>query len=149
MLIGTISCLSVLAAVLLCVGTGAFCNLHWLWMLPTGLLGSFILLAGLAFAILLIACAVVDPDKQYEKDSHTDIEGDVPFQIASCYGQRGNQGCHTEDQHGVEYIGSDDVAYGHVRLALECRQETYHHFRGGCTNAHDGQSDIHYDCITA
>ena len=69
MLIGTISCLSVLAAVLLCVGTGAFCNLHWLWMLPTGLLGSFILLAGLAFAILLIACAVVDPDKQYEKDS--------------------------------------------------------------------------------
>lgn len=69
MLLGVISCISVLTAVVLCLCTGAFATLHWLWLLPAGLLGSFILLAGLAFAILLIACAVVDPDKPQEKDS--------------------------------------------------------------------------------
>lgn len=69
MLIGTITVLSVLASVLLCAGTGAFGSLAWLWLLPVSFLGGFILLAAIAFAILLIACAVVDPDKPQEKDS--------------------------------------------------------------------------------
>lgn len=69
MLIGIITALSVLAAVLLCAGTGAFGSLAWLWMLPAGVAGGFLLLAAAAFAVLLIACAVVDPDKPQENDS--------------------------------------------------------------------------------
>lgn len=69
MLIGTITVLSVLASVLLCAGTGAFGSLAWLWLLPAGFAGGFVLLAAVAFAILLIACAVVDPDKPQENDS--------------------------------------------------------------------------------
>ena len=69
MLIGVITVLSVLTAAGLCAGTGAFESLAWLWVLPAGFLGSFLLLAGAAFGILLLACAVVDPDKQEENDS--------------------------------------------------------------------------------
>lgn len=69
MLIGVISCLSLIAAVSVCLGTGAFLTLNWLWLLPVSLLGSFLLLTGLAFGFLLLACAVVDPDKPREKDS--------------------------------------------------------------------------------
>ena len=69
MLIGVISAVSVIGAVILCVGTGAFESLHWLWMLPSVFAGGFILQAGVVFGILLIACAVVDPDKPQEKDS--------------------------------------------------------------------------------
>ena len=69
MLIGVIAVLSALAAAGLCAGTDAFQSLAWLWMLPAGFLGSFLLLAAAAFGILLLACAVVDPDKQEENDS--------------------------------------------------------------------------------
>lgn len=69
MLIGVISCLSLIAAVSVCLGAGAFLTLNWLWLLPVSLLGSFLLLVGLAFGFLLLACAVVDPDKPREKDS--------------------------------------------------------------------------------
>ena len=69
MLIGIISVLSVLLAVMLCVGTGAFVSFAWLWLLPVGLLGVFLVLVLAAFVFLLLACAVVDPDKPQEKDS--------------------------------------------------------------------------------
>ena len=69
MLIGVISGLSVFAAVALCVATDAFLNLHWLWLLPAGLVGSFLLLVGLGFAFLLIVCACIDPEKPREKDT--------------------------------------------------------------------------------
>lgn len=69
MLIGIMIALSLLASTALCAGTGAFDTLSFLWVLPIGFLGSFLLLAGVVFAVILIACALVDPDKPREKDS--------------------------------------------------------------------------------
>lgn len=69
MLIGIIMVLSLAAAVGICLATGAFAGLMWLWVLPVSLLGSFLVLVLLAFLFLLAACAVVDPDKPQEKDS--------------------------------------------------------------------------------
>jgi 1-acyl-sn-glycerol-3-phosphate acyltransferase len=69
MLIFVLSCLSALGAVLLCLSADAFSNLHWLWVLPAGLVGSFVLLLGLAFAFLLMVCAWIDPEKTRDQDS--------------------------------------------------------------------------------
>lgn len=69
MLVGIICALSVAASVALCVGTGAFLNLHWIWLLPTGCLGSFLLLAAGVFGIFVLICACIDPEKQRDEDS--------------------------------------------------------------------------------
>jgi 1-acyl-sn-glycerol-3-phosphate acyltransferase len=69
MLIGVIFVLSVGAAMALCAGTGAFANLHWLWLLPAGCLGSFLLLAAIVFGIFVLICARIDPEKQRDEDS--------------------------------------------------------------------------------
>lgn len=69
MLIGIISALSAVAAVLTCVGTEAFASAQWLWMLPVSFIGGFLSCAVLVFLFLLAVCAVVDPDKQQEEDS--------------------------------------------------------------------------------
>ena len=31
-------------------------------------------------------------------------------------------------EFGVEYIGTDNITYCHVRLTLECREKAYNHF---------------------
>lgn len=69
MLFGIITVLSGLAAVLLCAGTGAFESLVWLWLLPVGFAGGFLLLAALWFGMLLIMAKCVPMDKEQEKDS--------------------------------------------------------------------------------
>ena len=69
MLLGGIALLSALAAVLLCFGTGAFCTLNWLWILPLGFLGSVVLLAVAAFLVLWLSCKAVDLSKPQERDS--------------------------------------------------------------------------------
>ncbi len=69
MLVGIVTVLSLAAAVLLCMGTQAFGSFMWLWLLPVGFLGSFLVLAALAFGILVLVCALIDPDKPCEKDS--------------------------------------------------------------------------------
>lgn len=69
MLIRIITGLSAIIAAVVCACTGAFENMMWCWMMPVGFLAAFLLLALIAFAVLLIACAVVDPDKPREKDS--------------------------------------------------------------------------------
>ena len=69
MLLGLVISLSLLAAVLLCAGTGAFDTLSFLWLLPVGLVGSFLLLVALGFGIFLLICKCIDPDKPREKDS--------------------------------------------------------------------------------
>ena len=61
--------LAALAAVGLCLLTGGFGSLAWLWQLPVGFLGSFLLLAALAFAFLWAACKVVRLDRPQERDS--------------------------------------------------------------------------------
>lgn len=69
MLIAIITALSALLTAGICIGTKAFASLMWLWVLPVSFLGSFLALVIVAFLFLLVACAVVDPDKPREKDS--------------------------------------------------------------------------------
>ena len=69
MLIGMLVALSTMLAVLLCAATGAFDTLAFLWLLPVGFLGGFLLLTLLAFLFLLLVCALIDPDKPREKDT--------------------------------------------------------------------------------
>ena len=54
MLFAMLCALSFFVAVLLCAGTGAFDTLQFLWLLPLGGVGSFLLMAVLCFAFLLI-----------------------------------------------------------------------------------------------
>ena len=69
MLIALLSVLTVLTALGVCGAAGAFASSMWLWLLPVCLLGGFLLYAALAFGFLLLACAVVDPQKPQEEDS--------------------------------------------------------------------------------
>lgn len=62
----TVSALVLAAAI--CLLTGSFATLGWLWKLPVSFLGSWILLAGLAFAYLWYQCAKVDLSVPQEQD---------------------------------------------------------------------------------
>lgn len=69
MLLGILCGGSALLSVLLCMQTGGFCSLAWLWLLPAGFLGSVLLLALLAFLFLWAACSTIRTDVPQEKDS--------------------------------------------------------------------------------
>ena len=69
MLVSVICILSVLISVGICLSGGAFSSLSWLWVLPVSLLGSFLALALLAFAVLYLICCTVHLDKPQEHDS--------------------------------------------------------------------------------
>jgi len=69
MLIGSISALSLLFSILVCLRTGAFETAGWLWQLPVFGLGSFLVLGLLYFLLLWFLCAIVRLDKPQEKDS--------------------------------------------------------------------------------
>ena len=69
MLISVMFALAFAAAVGLCIGTGAFDTLAFLWQLPVGFVGAFILLVLLAFVALLVICFCIDPEKPRDKDS--------------------------------------------------------------------------------
>ena len=68
MLLGIFTVVSVLFGLLLCALTGSFVSLHWLWVLPVGFLGCFLLCLLGVFIFLLIACKLVDLDKPQEED---------------------------------------------------------------------------------
>ena len=68
MLLGIFTVVSVLFGLLLCALTGSFVSLHWLWVLPVGFLGCFLLCLLGVFFFLLIACKLVDLDKPQEED---------------------------------------------------------------------------------
>ena len=68
MLLGIFICISVAVPLLLCLSTGAFENFHWLWLLPAGFVGSFLLLAAAAFGLLVLLCSRIDPEKPRDKD---------------------------------------------------------------------------------
>ena len=61
--------LSVCSGVGLCLLSGGFAGLGWLWQLPVGFLGGFLLTAVLSFAVLIVICYSIDPEKPREKDS--------------------------------------------------------------------------------
>lgn len=69
MLISMIVALAIAAAVGLCAGTGAFDTLTFLWLLPVGFVGAFLLLVILALGIFVVICSFIDPDKPRDKDT--------------------------------------------------------------------------------
>lgn len=68
MLLGILCGLAFFAAVMLCVGTGAFDTFAFLWQLPAGFVGAFLALIILCFLTLVLICKFIDPDKPKEKD---------------------------------------------------------------------------------
>lgn len=69
MLIGSVSALSLLAALLVCGLTGSFQTLAWVWVLPVTLVGGFLLLAAMWFAMILVMAKAVDMEKEQTQDS--------------------------------------------------------------------------------
>ena len=69
MLFGAFLAISVLTAVGICVGSGAFDAAGWLWVLPVSFVGTFLGLVILLFLLMLVMAAAVDMDKPQEKDS--------------------------------------------------------------------------------
>ena len=69
MVIGAIIIIAAIISVILCVSTGAFAGLAWLWMLPVGCLAAFLGVLVLAFLLVLAMSAVVDLEKEEAKDN--------------------------------------------------------------------------------
>lgn len=69
MVMSIIAVVSAIAAVIICLTSGAFLGLGWLWMLPVSFLGSCLGLVILVFAFIVICCAFVKMDQVQEKDS--------------------------------------------------------------------------------
>ena len=59
---------SALAAVALCLLTDAFAGLSWLWMMPAGFAGCYLVLLIGLFVLVLTMASVVDMDKPVEKE---------------------------------------------------------------------------------
>lgn len=69
MLIGLISILSALSAAGVCLSSGAFYSLGWLWVFPVSFVGSFLWWAILYFLFFWLMCAIVKMDVPQEEDS--------------------------------------------------------------------------------
>ena len=69
MVIGIVAILAAVLSAVICVCTGSFSGLAWLWVLPAGWLGGFLGILLLAFLTVLVMCAFVDLDKEQEKDN--------------------------------------------------------------------------------
>lgn len=69
MLLGFAGTLSLCLSALLCVLTNAFESLMWLWLLPAGFVGFFLLLTAGWFALLYFMAKAVDMEKEQEQDS--------------------------------------------------------------------------------
>jgi len=68
MLLGTFAALSLIVGALVCLASGAFLNLSWLWLLPLTAVGSLLMLILLTFGFLMILCKRVDQDVPQEED---------------------------------------------------------------------------------
>ena len=69
MLLGFLFTVPALCAVIICLCTGVFGSLDWLWALPVSYIGSFIAVGGLIFLLVIIAEKAVDLSKPQENDS--------------------------------------------------------------------------------
>ena len=61
--------LCLVGALLICFAFGGFCTTQWLWLLPVGFAGSFLVVALVIFLTLWISCLLVNTEKKQEKDS--------------------------------------------------------------------------------
>lgn len=69
MLFNIVTLLSALISLGICYFSGGYHGLTWLWQLPVGFIGSFLVLGLIAFAVLWISCSLVDQGKPQEQDS--------------------------------------------------------------------------------
>lgn len=69
MLLGILSALSALIAFLLCAFKDGFYHFCWLWMLPVGFFGSFIVLVILWLVMVVIMSLVVDIHKEQKRNN--------------------------------------------------------------------------------
>lgn len=69
MLISIVAALAVLSSLTICYAVGGYETPAWLWQVPVGFIGSFLVLALIAFLVFFISCSVVDQSKPQEKDS--------------------------------------------------------------------------------
>lgn len=70
MLLNGLIAVAVIAAVLICVGVGAFASLQWLWVLPVGFVGSFLVVLLLAVVVMVIMAKLVDTSTPREEFSN-------------------------------------------------------------------------------
>ena len=68
MLLNLIYVLSALVALGICAAAGGFSSLAWLWLLPLGFVGSFLLCAVVCFLYVWLSDRYSDPDAQYDSD---------------------------------------------------------------------------------
>ena len=68
MLLNLIYVLSALVALGICAAAGGFSSLAWLWLLPLGFVGCFVLCAGGCFLYVWLSDRYSDPDAQYDSD---------------------------------------------------------------------------------
>ena len=69
MLLGIVLTASLLIAALICLLTGGFASLSWLWILPLSFVSAFLVLAALAFLFFWLMCKRVDINEPQENDS--------------------------------------------------------------------------------
>lgn len=69
MLLGIFTFLSVAAAALLTVAADGFAGFSWIWLLPIGFFGTFIVLVLLLGVLLLIMAKMVKMDQEQTKDN--------------------------------------------------------------------------------
>lgn len=69
MLIYIVLIASAVLAGVVCLGTGAFASLTWVWMLPVSFVGCILGLAAVLFLAVYLCSAVIRLDKPQEKDN--------------------------------------------------------------------------------
>lgn len=69
MLLGFLFTVPAVCAILICLFTGTFQSLTWLWALPVSYLGAFLVTGGLIFLFIILCEHAVNPNKPQEKDS--------------------------------------------------------------------------------
>lgn len=68
MLLNLMTLVSALIALGICDQAGGFASLGWLWLLPVGFVGGFVLCLGLCFLAVWIPAVNADPEKEQDGD---------------------------------------------------------------------------------
>ena len=103
MLLGGILLLSVAAAVAICLGVNAFVGWWWLLWLPLSFFGAVLIGILLALAFLALAAAVVDKEKEQQRDSRfyrTLVHRYVDFALTLCRVKLNTQGLEQTPNQG-------------------------------------------------
>ena len=68
MVIGIVAAVAAILSAVICAVCGGFTGFTWAWLLPVGWLGCFLGILLLVILLVLVLCALVDLDKEQEKD---------------------------------------------------------------------------------